>query len=262
MARNKPGRCRATVAGSADRHAIDLAGRLGLALRDARTAAGLTQAQAGVRAGIAQSIWSRLEISRDPRFTLATWDRAAFAVGSSMEAFIRGGSAANAPRDAVHLKAQELIVRNSVLGRWQALPEEMIDREARSSRAADVLLHRRWPPPRASEYALMEVIDWFADVGAPMRAWSGRIDAVDRYAVARMRDGDPVAVVSGCWVVRATRRNRALIGEHRNLFQARFPGSGHAWLQALTSATEPMPTAPAILWVSVIGDRLFPARLG
>jgi len=45
------------------------------------------------------------------------------------------------------------------------------------------------------------------------------------------------------------------------LFGARFPGSGHAWLEALTTARG-MPAQRAMLWVSVLGDRLYPARLG
>ena len=237
-----------------------VAEKLGKALRDARKRAGLTQRRAADRAGLSQSAWSQLEVDRDPRFTLLTWDRAAVAVGASLDAFIRGGSAADQPRDAVHLRAQELIIRTAIPGGWSAIPEEMIDREARTSRAADVLLTRRLPLNPA-EYALMEVIDWFADVGAPMRDWSRRLEAVDRYAIARMVSDDQLPKVSGCWVVCATRRNRQLIAQHRNFFAARFPGSGAAWMRALTDARAPMPKDSAVLWVAIAGDRIWPARL-
>jgi hypothetical protein len=219
----------------------------------------MTQAAAARRAGLKQTTWSRLEVDRDPGYTVLTWDRAAFAVGASRDAFIRGGSAADRPRDAVHLKAQELTIRVSRPGGWSHSPKEMIDRDARTSRAADVLLYRR-RPARPSEYALMEVIDWFADVGAPLRDWSRRLDAVDRYGVSRMRPDDELPVTSGCWIVRATKRNRLLIAQHRNLFRSRFPGSGRAWLVAVTDATIPMPSSPALLWVTVSGERLFPVR--
>ena len=252
---------RAAVRPRAERHAAELAGRMGSALRDARRTAGLTQAAAAGRAGLKQTTWSSLEVDRDPGYTVLTWDRAAFAVGASLEAFIRGGSAADKPRDAVHLKAQELTIRSAARGGWKALPEEMIDRDARTSRAADVLLYRRLPPPIPAEYALMEVIDWFADVGAPLRDWSRRLEAVDRYAVARMRPGDELPLISGSWIVRATRRNRELLTAHRGLFLSRFPGSGIAWLQALADPNRPMPHEPALLWVSVNGDRLTPVRL-
>lgn len=263
---------RAAKATQADRHAADVAARLGAALRDARRSAGLFQAEAGRRAGLSQATWSALENRRDARYTLATWDRAAFAVGGSLSAYIQGASAADRPRDAVHLKHQELVIRTALAGGWAALPEEAIDREARTSRFADVLLHRRLlgprraspppPPPTPAEYALIEVIDWFDDVGAPTRAWHRRLEAVERYAIARMRGEEPVPRIGGCWIVRATRRNRDLIAEHRHFFRARFPGSGRAWLAALTSPTAPLPADSALLWVSVSGERLYPARLG
>ena len=252
-------RARARVAPVADRHAADLAARLGKALREARVRAGLTQAAAARRAGVSQGTWSRLENDRDPGYTVATWDRAAHATGTVLNAYLPETTAADRPRDAVHLKGQELIIRTALPGGWGSLPEELIDREARTSSAADVLLHRR-VPQRAAEYALAEVIDWFDDVGAPMREWQRRLDAVERYAISRMRPDDELPRTSGCWIVRATRRNRELIGEHRNLFRARFPGSGRAWLAALADTDVPMPTQPALLWVTVSGDRLYATR--
>jgi hypothetical protein len=63
-------------------------------------------------------------------------------------------------------------------------------------------------------------------------------------------------------VVRATQRNRQLLHDHRHFFRAMFPGSGEAWLAALTSPTVPMPKEAALLWVSVKGDQLYPAHLG
>lgn len=261
MGRNSRTGRRATAAAKAERHAGELAARLGAALKDARRAARLTQAESAHRAGLTQPTWSSLENDRDPRYTLLTWDCAAFAVGATLETFLRGGSAAGLPRDAAHLRAQELIIRMAVRGDWKALPEELIDREARTSRAADVLLYRR-RASEAAEYALMEVIDWFSDVGAPMRAWASRQDAVDRYAVARMVADDPLPRTSGCWIIRATRRNRDLIATHSHTFRARFPGSGTLWLKALTDPHAAIPGEAALMWVSVSGERLFASRLG
>lgn len=251
---------------AADRRADDLVGRLGGALRGARKALRLSQSQAAERAGFARSTWSGLEVARDGRVTLATVNRAAMALGTNLRAYFEHASAASQPRDATHLRHQELIIQTASSGGWKALPEAALDRDARTSRAADVLLER------AGEYAITEVWDWFDDVGAALRDWDRRLDALDRYATARLglaagnatRSGagdEPVALpnVGGCWVVRATRRNRLLVSEHRHLFMARFTGSGHAWLAALTTSL-PMPQGSALLWVAVDGRRLFPAR--
>lgn len=259
--RGPAGHRRATCGPRADRHAAELATRLGKMLKNARGTARLTQAQAAAAAGLAQSTWSRLESDADPRFTLATWDRAAFAVGSSVDAYLRRTTGTSLPRDSVHLRNQELVIRTGLAGGWHALPEELIDRDARTSRAADVLLSRR-RPPAATEFALMEVIDWFDDVGAPTRDWNRRLDAVERYAIARMVGDEPLPRISGCWIVRATQRNRLLISEHTNFFRTRFPGSGAAWLAALTDAQKRMPAEPSLLWVTVDGSKLTPARLG
>jgi hypothetical protein len=110
----------------------------------------------------------------------------------------------------------------------------------------------------------MELIDWFEDVGASIRDWDRRLARVEQRAIAlRSRDtesGTLLPRVSGCWIVRATNRNRALVSELRSLFAARFPGSGQEWLAALRS-TALMPSDAAPLWISIDGDRVWPARL-
>jgi transcriptional regulator with XRE-family HTH domain len=251
---------RATVAGPADRHSADLAGRLGAALRDRRRRARLTQSEAAARAGLSQSTWSDLENGRDARYTLATWDRAAHGVGTSLNAYLPETSAADQPRDAVQLRAQELVISTAISGGWHGLPEEQIDREAGKSRFADVLLAR--PRHQPSEIALIEIIDWFEDVGAPMRDWPRRVEAVERRAIASMFGDQAVPRVSGCWLIRATRRNRELVADHANLFRNRFPGSGRAWLAALGDTAKQMPGEPGLLWVSVDGTRIWPMRRG
>jgi transcriptional regulator with XRE-family HTH domain len=234
---------------------VELASKLGSMLKDGRARQRLTQAEAALRAGVSRGRWGDLETRRDPGATLATWSRAAFAVGGSLEAWIKQTSAATLPRDAVHLKAQELIIREGLRGEWQALPEEMIDREARTSRAADVLLTRtRQESPR--EYAIWDVRDWVDDVGAAVRDFARRVDALDRYAVARMAGDEPIPNTGGCVVLRATRRNRDLVKEHANFFRARFPGEGTAWLNALTTPNRAMPQKPALVWIAVNGEQL------
>jgi hypothetical protein len=109
---------------------------------------------------------------------------------------------------------------------------------------ADLLLQRD------GRTALVEVWNWLADVGDAFRSWDRKLE--------RLRTADPAT--SGCWAIRATRRNRQLVADHRTLFSARFPGSSAGWMNALENGDAPMPDAAALLWVSVRGDRLIAAR--
>jgi transcriptional regulator with XRE-family HTH domain len=243
------------VAAHADRQCARLSEKLGRMLKDARLALHLTQTQAAERAGLSQSTWSRLEIGSGPRVTLGTWARAAAAVNASLDAFLRTGPAADQPRDAVHLGHQELVIRTAAPGGWDPLPEHALDPDASRSRFADVLLRRM------HERALVDVWDWFDDVGAAARSWPRRLNSVERQAITRMVHDDPLPRVSGAWVVRATQRNRQLVREHRHFFRALLPGPRADWLAALTRPDAPMPASPALLWVTVKGDRIYPARL-
>jgi transcriptional regulator with XRE-family HTH domain len=253
MGRNSRAGRRTPRQAAADRRSAEVAGRLGRMLKDARRTAGMRQVDAASIAGLAQTTWSRLETGADGRFTLATWSRAAMAVGSDMDAYLKRTSAASQPRDAVHLRHQELVIRTALGGGWRALPEQQLDADARTSRAADVLLRR------GREYALIEVWDWLSDVGGALRDFDRRLSALERYAIARMTDDAP-PTTGGCWVMRATVRNRQLVAEHRHLFSSRFPGLSSGWLDALTEGGV-MPEQSAILWASAGGERLFPARL-
>jgi hypothetical protein len=65
--------------------------------------------------------------------------------------------------------------------------------------------------------------------------------------------------IGGCWVLRATRRNREMVREHQRVVRASFQGSGAAWIRALTTPT-PIPEHHALLWVSVDGRKLWASR--
>jgi hypothetical protein len=65
--------------------------------------------------------------------------------------------------------------------------------------------------------------------------------------------------VAGCWVVRASVRNRALVGQYPQVFATRFPGPSELWLRALTAGTTP-PASPGMLWADVAAGRLIAWR--
>ena len=251
-------RRRTPTQAAADRRAAEVAIYLGRALRDARRSSRMTQAAVATSASVARSLVSKMESGRGANVALVEWTRVARAAGSDLRAYLERATATDQPRDAVHLRAEELIVRTAAKGGWRAQPERAIDLDPGRSRAGDVVL------ARLAELALVEVVDWIADAGDEFRSWDRRLATVERRAIALAPPGTDATALraSGIWVLRATRTNRRLVAEHRALFQARFPGSASAWLRSLGDPAHPMPHAPALLWISVGGDRLYPARLG
>ena len=184
---------------------------------------------------------------------MATWASAAEAVDEQLVAFLEHVSGATRPRDYEHLKRQQLIVRTAPKGGWQPMPELPIDAKAIRSRSVDVFLRR----DDRHEAVVVEVWDWFADVGEAMRGLDGKTAAAKRMLEDR-RDG--AWRVGGLWVVRGTRRNRQLVGELRELFASKFPGFPAAWLAALNDPASPMPSPSGFLWTDVRDTRLITAR--
>ena len=283
---------------SADRRVAGLAATLGRAIRDARHEHGLRQVDVATRAAIAQSTESEMECGHGADVSLLVWIRTAYACGTDLRAYLERTSASAQPRDAVHLRHQELVARLASAGSWRPMPEAQLDVDPTRSRSADLLLRR------PSEVALFEIWDAFEDVGAAFRSWDRRLGRLREREAGRPRSNEagmlPVAMrpngasmrpietrarpdgsrtrarpdgsrlrangtgevrVAGCWVVRATRRNRQLVREHATLFAARFPGSGQRWLASLEHPEVSMPERAGLLWATVAGDRLFPARL-
>lgn len=234
---------------------------VGRALRDARDGRRATQASVGETAALSPSTVSEAENGHGDDMTLRTWTRLARAAGSDLHAYLERASAADLRRDSVHLRHQELLIRTAIRGGWKAIAEAAIDDPARGSRSVDILLERK------GEVAVIEVFDWFDDVGAALRAWQRKVARVEERAagMARPAPGSlsadaPSVRVSGCWTLRATTRNRRLVAAHAEVFRSRFPYSGRGWLRCLEDPAMPMPRDAGILWISVRGDRLWPAR--
>jgi len=225
-----------------DERADRLATLLGRALKEARTRRAYSQRTASALSGISQSGWSKLERGRGANVALRAWIRATGAVDADLRAYLERTSGADAPRDAVHLRHQELVARKARPGGWKPLSEHGLG----DFGVADLVL------ARSDERAIIEIWNWLADVGDAFRSWDRKLERIGAGTTTR---------TSGCWAMRATRRNRTLVAAHATLFNARFPGSGAAWLAAFGDARAPMPADAALLWVSVRGDRLFPARI-
>jgi transcriptional regulator with XRE-family HTH domain len=225
-----------------------VARRIGVGLRESRSALRLTQRQASDRAGISQQYWSLIERGLGTAASLETLAACAAAVDGQLAAFMEARPGADLPRDIAHLRGQAAIVREAGPGGWRAGVEVPIDRDARRSRSIDVVLER----PHQREIAVVELVDLIADVGQDLRGLSDKVAAVRR---AR-----PDARVAGLLAIRATRRNRALVAELAPMIDARFPASSIAWLRALHDPTTPMPATDGFVWARVDGSGLFVRR--
>jgi hypothetical protein len=156
------------------------------------------------------------------------------------------------PADAGHLKIQELVLRQGRAAGYRGT-FELPTRPTDPSRSADVGLrddfHRR--------LVLLECWNVIGDIGAAARSTARKLSEAEALATA-IWGGSPRRV-SGCWVIRATRRNRELVARYPEVFSARFPGSSAGWVRALVAGTEP-PAEPGMVWCDVAATRLFPWR--
>jgi transcriptional regulator with XRE-family HTH domain len=185
---------------------------MGVSLKESRLALRLTQAQSADAAGVSQGFWSWLEPGGASTASLETLAACAAAVDTQLAAFVEAVPGPGLPRDIAHLRGQEAIVRFAQPGGWTARVEHGIDATSRRSRAVDVLLERT----TSREVAVVELVDLLADGGDAMRGLSDQIAALRRI--------EPMARVAGLMVVRATARNRTLVGDLGGMLRARFPG--------------------------------------
>ena len=202
-------------------------------------------------AGISQTWLSMMECGQGAGASLESWAAVTAAVDEQLVAYLEHASGAMLPRDHAHLKGQELVIRTTKSGGWQPMPEAAIDPLAFRSRSVDVLLTRR----HRRELAVVEIWDWFDDVGAALRSLDAKLETAGRRTL-ESRHG-----TSGLWVVRATRRNRDLVADLHALFAAKFAGSAAEWLRALGDPDSPMPAENGFVWADVRATRLFAARL-
>ncbi|MEO5965153.1 MAG: helix-turn-helix transcriptional regulator, partial [Candidatus Limnocylindrales bacterium] len=224
--------------------------RLGGQVSAARSRRRLTQAQLGALVGLARSTVSALERGRGGGHTLDTWQRIGVALGTSVRVDLPRDPLADTA-DAGHLVLQELVLR---LARAAGIRGsfELPTRPADPSRSADVGLR----DDLRRRLTLVECWNAIGDIGGAARSTSRKVAEAERLAPTL---GHMPYSVASCWVVRATRTNRALVERYPEVFAARFPGSSLAWVRALTTGSPP-PADPGLVWADISGTRLFAWR--
>ena len=250
----------AELAAEAHRRNLEQLARLGGEVRDARRRRRMTQKQVAEDAGVSRSAESAVERGLGGGHTLDTWQRIALAAGRPLIVGLQRDRIEKTA-DAGHLAIQELTLR---LGRRAGYKGsfELATRPAEPWRSTDVGLC----DDRRRVLALLECWNTFGDLGSSTRSSERKRAEASMLAVAM--GGERPYRVATCWVVRATRRNRALVARYPEVFRTRFPGSSLQWVRALMPADAPAGTAPppepppepGLVWCDVAVTRLFPWR--
>ena len=104
---------------------------------------------------------------------------------------------------------------------------------------------------------LVECWNAIDDLGAAFRASDRKLAELRDAAVAHGAGSE--LAVHMCWVVMASRRNRALVARYPSLFESRLPGSSRAWVGAFVDGSMP-PVEAGLVWCSTDGRRLLEWR--
>jgi transcriptional regulator with XRE-family HTH domain len=225
--------------------------RAGLDVRSSRKRRRLSQRQLGELVSLGRSTISDIERGLGGGHTLETWQRLAVALGRPLRLEF-GRDPREAPADAGHLALQELVLSVARRAGWRG-SFEVPTRPLEPWRSTDVGLIDE----RRGRLVLVECWNTIGDIGAAARSTNRKLAETTELASARGMRTEPK--VGSCWVVRASARNRDLVRTYPEVFARRFPGSSHAWLAALTRATDP-PIEPGLIWASADARRLFPLR--
>ena len=244
-----PGVRRSQLAVEAARRNQEQRVRIGAEIRTMRERRGWTRAALASRAGIGRMVESRVERGIT-NLDLDVLQRIGVAMDRPLLVTF-GRDVLEGPTDAGHLALQELVLR---LGRAAGYTAsfELPTRPAEPWRSVDVGLTANGQ----RRMILAECWNSFGDIGAAARSTNHKRADLEQLAVGRWGAGARVGVV---WVVRATARNRALLQRYPEVFDARFPASSRAWVDALTAGTPP-PIDPGLVWCDVGATRLFEWR--
>jgi transcriptional regulator with XRE-family HTH domain len=207
----------------ADRHGRQLVADLAREIREARVAAGLSQASVGRAAGLSRSRVSRIERGIVARVPLLTLSRLLGVLGLELSA--RAYPAGQPLRDRAHLHLLERLrshLHPSI--RWQAEAPLPLPGDKRSWDHMLLCGAKR--------------------VGVDVETRCGDLQALARRAMTKHRDG---GTDSFLLVLSDTRWNRRVVREHADYLASVFPLTGKDALRALEEGRAPEGNALVLL---------------
>jgi transcriptional regulator with XRE-family HTH domain len=234
------------MAAETERRVSERRARLGGQVRTLRSRRRWSQERLGERAGVGRLVISRIERGIGA-FDLETLERLGLALGVPL-AIEFGRDPREQVADAGHLAMQELVLRTGRHAGYHG-QFELPTRPSEPWRSIDVGLFN----VRRRVAICAECWNVIGDIGAASRTSARKQAELEDMWTARWGDEGRVGLV---WVVRATRRNRALVEQYPEVFRRRFPGSSRSWVRALTEGAE-VPDEPGLVWCDVHATRLF-----
>lgn len=233
--------------------ARSIAGHLGRELKAARRRKRMTQAQLGRRIGFSGARIGELERGDGAGASLELWVKLGKAIDRPLAVAFSRDLEPQAPRDAGHLAAQELVLG---LARRHGRPAdfELPTRPANPASSIDVALKDL----TARALIIVEIWNRLDDVGAAARSTTRKVAEADGQAVLAARGGLPFRVAT-CWLLVDTVANRRLVARYPEILESRFPGSSLAWVRCLADGAPP-PTEPGLAWIDPRARRIVPLR--
>ena len=235
------------------REATRIAATLGEDLERTRLRRRLTQRALGERVGLSQGRVSDLERGEGATALLDTWIALGLALDRPIAVSFSRDIEPDEPRDAGHLRAQEMVLHLARRSGRRA-DFELPSRPTDPGRVIDVVL--RDDASRA--IVVVEIWNRLDDLGAAVRSTSRTQVEADGLAIIAAGDGSPCRVAS-CWLLVDTAANRRLVARYPEIFMARFGGSSMGWVRCLAGGAAP-PQDPGMAWIDTRAGRIVPVR--
>jgi transcriptional regulator with XRE-family HTH domain len=237
----------------AARESARIAATLGSDLQRTRERRRVTQKALGERVGLGQGRISDLERGEGATAPLDTWIALGIALDRPLAVSFSRDIEPDAPRDAGHLAAQELVLRLARKHGRRA-DFELPTRPADPARSVDIAQR----DDRARALIVVEIWNRLDDLGAAARATSRKWAEAEGPAVLAAGDGPPYRVAT-CWLLVDTAANRRLVASYPEILETRFPGSSLGWVRCLVDGAPP-PSEPGLAWIDPRSGRIVPLR--
>jgi transcriptional regulator with XRE-family HTH domain len=221
------------------------AATLGQRFRQARSTAGIRQADVASQAGVSRAMVTRMELGRGGSISLDTWAAVAAVLG--VEIVGAFNEPAGSWRGQVELRCHGLVAGVARDGGWAATTEIVRASPDRAPSSVETILVRTFRKEAAVVHAWHPV----PNVGAALGDLEARGEQLRRYFGSDW-------TVSALVLCPSTTAGRRRVTELAHRLATHLPATGGEWTAALRHKRSPMPAA-GLLWTDRWAERFRPA---